>query len=266
MINEVWNTYMHPFRVAGNLYFVGTKIASSHIIDTGDGLIMIDSGYQETLYLVIDSIHKLGFSPHDIKLIVHSHGHIDHMGGTKSLAVLSGAKTVIGRADENYANGKRDLSFATELGMVFSQTFEPDTLIDDRDIIKLGNTVIHCLHTPGHTEGTMSYFFELDSNGRKLIAGTHGGVGMNSMETAFLKKHGLPFSLRQSFLEGLSRLRKQHVDVFFGNHQDQCNTIDKSRRILTGDADAFIDASQWPLFLDKCEENIKQLMAKGEKI
>lgn len=93
---------MEPFRVFGNLYFVGTEPASAHLIDTGAGLILLDSGYPETLYLVLDSIRRLGFRLEDLALILHSHGHIDHIGGTRALVELTGAKTAIGAADARY--------------------------------------------------------------------------------------------------------------------------------------------------------------------
>ena len=67
----VWKARMTPFKVIGNLYFVGTIPASAHLIDTGEGLILLDSGYPETLYLVLQSIHELGFDPYDIKYILH---------------------------------------------------------------------------------------------------------------------------------------------------------------------------------------------------
>lgn len=82
--------------------FVGTKPASAHLIDTGAGLILLDSGYPETLYLVLDSIRRLGFRLEDLALILHSHGHIDHIGGTRALVELTGAKTAIGAADARY--------------------------------------------------------------------------------------------------------------------------------------------------------------------
>ena len=129
---------MVPFRVFGNLYFVGTKPASAHLIDTGNGLILLDSGYPETLYLIMDSIRELGFNPYEITLILHSHGHIDHIGGTRALVELTGAKSAIGRADLDYVTGKRDLTYAKELGMSFDGYFEPDQLLDDGDVIKLG--------------------------------------------------------------------------------------------------------------------------------
>ena len=99
MINHPWEGAFPAFRIFGNLYFVGTTPASTHIVDTGDGLVMLDSGYQESLYLVLDGIHRLGLDPKNLRYILHTHGHIDHFGGTRALVELTGAKTVIGAAD-----------------------------------------------------------------------------------------------------------------------------------------------------------------------
>ena len=257
----VWKARMTPFKVIGNLYFVGTIPASAHLIDTGDGLILLDSGYPETLYLVLQSIYELGFNPYDIKYILHSHGHIDHIGGTRALAELTGAKTVIGRLDLDYVTGDRDLTFARELDVIFDCPFHPDILLDDGDTLSLGNTTIRCVHTPGHTEGTMSFFFDTEDHGQIFRVGTHGGIGDNSMRKDFLEYYGLPLSLRDDFRKGLEQLRHEHVDVFIGNHQDQCDTLGKSARILAGQWDAFVDPAAWPAFLDAAEARLDRMLA-----
>lgn len=266
MVTNVWEAYMPPFPIWGNLYFVGTKLASSHLIDTGDGLILLDSGYAETLYLVMDGIRELGFSPYDIRCIVHSHGHIDHVAGTRSLAARTGAATFLGRRDLDYVTGKRDLSFARELGMTFTETFTPDVLLDDGDTVSLGGAVIQCVHTPGHTEGTMSFFFQVTDGARTLRAGMHGGVGMNSMTAGFLRAHGLPDSLRDDFRAGLARLRREHVDILIGNHPEQCGTRGKYNRIQAGEPDAFVDPTAWPLFLRDCEERLDAMLVSERNI
>lgn len=264
MFERIHDCFMQPFQVAGNLYYVGTKPASSHLIDTGEGLILLDSGYQQLLPLVLKNIETLGFDVRDIRYILHSHGHIDHIGATKQLAALSGAATVIGRADRDYANGTRDLTYARELGLTYDSAFEPDILLDDGDILTLGSVKIRCLHTPGHTEGTMSYFFPLDVPGRTLVAATHGGIGVNTMSRAFLQRYGLPLSLRDAFLSGLVRLRQEHVDVLIPNHQDQWNTLERFARKQAGDADAFIDDSAWGTYLDMAQRKVRELL-EGEK-
>lgn len=129
------------------------KTVSSHLIDTGDGLILLDSGYPQCLYLVTESIRKLGFDPADIKYILHSHGHYDHLAATKAPIELYGCKTIIGREDKDYANGTLDLTWAKELGFEYYETFEPDILLDDGDIFELGNVKIRAVATPGHTPG-----------------------------------------------------------------------------------------------------------------
>ena len=157
---QPWLGYMPPFKLWGNLYFVGTGPASTHIIDTGDGLIMLDSGYQHSLYLVLQNMHAVGLDPMDIRYIVHTHGHIDHCGATRALVEMTGAKTFLGEADRDYVNGTLDLSWAKELD-VHLEVFEPDVLLRDGDRISLGNTTLKAVATPGHTPGAMSYLFEV---------------------------------------------------------------------------------------------------------
>ena len=75
-----------PFRMAGNLYFVGTQKASSHLLDTGDGLLLIDTGYEDNYETILDSVKELGFDILQVKYILHSHGHYDHTDATAKLA------------------------------------------------------------------------------------------------------------------------------------------------------------------------------------
>ncbi len=255
-----WEGYVKPFRIWGNLYFVGTEPASTHIIDTGSGLIMLDSGYQHSLYLVLHNMHLLGLNPIDLKYIIHTHGHIDHMGATRALIELTGAKTFIGSADCDYVNGKLDLSYAKELGMEFNETFEPDVLLNDGDKIKLGNTEITAKATPGHTPGAMSYFFDITDGSCVMRAGLHGGIGTNTMCREFLDKYDLSYDCRENFIAAMDRLKDEPVDIFLGNHMQHNKTLEKSMRILQGDADAFIDSSEWRGCCKWAKQNLINMM------
>ncbi len=253
-----------PVRILGKLYFVGTRPASTHILDTDDGLIMLDSGYRQSLPLVLSHMRELGLNPMDLRCIVHTHGHIDHMGATAELVRMTGARTFLGREDRDYANGKLDLTYARELGMEWDDAFEPDVLLTEGDTISLGNTTIRALATPGHTPGCMSYFFDLTEAGKTYRVGLHGGMGINTMSRAFLDKYQLPYSLRTDFFHAMDRLAEEPVDIFLGNHMYHNHTVEKTARVLAGDALAFVDPAEWRAYALWCKDNLANMIKEEE--
>ncbi len=264
-MEQPWEGYFPPIKIWGNLYFVGTKPASTHIIDTGDGLIMLDSGYQHSLYLVLYNMYKIGLDPDDLKYIIHTHGHIDHMGATRALVEMTGAKTVIGRADRDVANGKLDLSYAKELGMEYTEYFEPDILLDDGDKFTLGNTVIDCVATPGHTPGAMSYFFDAVYGGESYRVGLQGGMGINTMCREFLDKYGLSYSCRDDFIKAMDNQADIKVDIFLGNHMQHNHTEEKYKKQLDGDERAFIDPDEWKTYIPWAKQNLLNMIERENR-
>ena len=264
MMEHPWEGAMAPFRILGNTWFVGTRPASTHIIDTGDGLIMLDSGYQESLYLVIDSMHRCGFDPKDLRYIIHSHGHIDHAAATRALVEMTGAETFIGEGDLRMVDGSRpELTWAPEYSMAFPPPFRPDHLLHDGDQIKLGNVVIDCVATPGHTPGVISFFWNVEDNGKVYRAGTFGGAGMNSMQSAYVHKYHLEAEdWRGAFRRSIRRAKQEKVDLFIGNHAGQNQTPQRYQRILAGERLAFVEPGAWGKFLDGCEEALNKLEAE----
>ena len=261
MIEHPWEGARKPFCIYGNLYFIGTKPASTHLIDTGDGLIVIDPGYPQSLYLVIDGIWRMGFCPEDVKIILHSHGHYDHLGATRALAEMTGAKTYIGAPDGAYADGSRDLTWAKELGLIYHEAFTPDVLLNDGDVIRLGNTEIHCRLTPGHTEGTMSFFFDAYGERGTMRCGMFGGAGFNSMQLAFLDAYGLPRSLRTDFVRSCRRLMAERVDIFLGNHVGNNDTLGKGAVLMETGENRFLDTDgEWKAFLRGLEKKMIELI------
>ncbi len=255
-----------PVRILGNLWFVGTRPASTHIIDTGEGLVMLDSGYRQSLPLVLSHMREMGLHPTDIRYIVHTHGHIDHMGATAELVRMTGAKTFLGRDDRAYANGTLDLTYAKELGMVWDDPFEPDVLLDDGDTISLGNLTIRCIATPGHTPGCMSYFFQVQEDGKAFRVGLHGGMGINTMCRSFLDKYGLPYSLRDRFFHAMDRLASEPVDIFLGNHMYHNHTPEKTERVLAGEKYAFVDKEEWRSYALWCKDNLANMIEKEAEV
>ncbi len=254
-----------PVRILGNLYFVGTQCASTHIIDTGEGLIMLDSGYRETLHLVLDHMWQLGLNPREIRYIVHTHGHIDHLGATGALLKMVKAKTFLGEEDWEYANGTLDLTYAREYNMPYDEPFEPDVLLHDGDIISLGNTSIRCIATPGHTPGCMSFVFDVEEEGKTYRAALHGGMGVNTMCREFLDRYGLSYDCRDRFQAAMERLAKEQVDIFLGNHMQHNHTTEKTERVLAGEKYAFVNPQEWREYALWAKENLIRMIQSEEK-
>ena len=230
-INYPWEGRIEPFKIIGNVYFVGTFQASSHLIDTGDGLILIDTGYNNTLYLLVDSIYKLGYKPEDVKYIINTHYHDDHTGGSDAMANLSGAKNMIGRYDVEPA-----------------RNMNVDIEIKDGDTLELGNTKIKFMETPGHTRGCISLFFDTVDDGITYRVGMFGGAGANTLVPSGFEYNGC----RDDYFKSLERLKKETVDVFIGNHVWNNDTFTKAKILREGRENPFIDKNIWNEFLEFC--------------
>ena len=231
---------MEPIKITDNVYFVGTYQASSHIIDTGEGLIMFDTGYAETAYLLVDSIYRLGYRPEDIKYIVNTHWHHDHTAATADIAALSGAKTLIARDDAEKAKA----------------FFDADILIDDKDTLTLGNTTVEFLVTPGHTKGTLSFFFDTTDGGKVLRAGSFGGTGLNTLALGTFEFE----NAREAFFASIERLKGEKVDVFLGNHTWNNGTWHKGQLALESEKNPFVDSELWHKFLEKRKQDLVDLI------
>ena len=232
-----------PFKIVGNVYFTGTYQESSHLINTTDGLILIDVGDHNTLYLIVESIWELGFKPGDIKYIINTHWHKDHTGGTDALSKITGAKKVIGEYDAGYV---------IDLGL-----FTPDILVNDGDVLELGNTKIRFMHTPGHTKGTISVFFDVEENGQTYRVGMFGGAGANSLVPECKTYYE---GAREDYLNSVERLMNEKVDVFIGNHCWNNNTDGKAEILKHGENNPFIDSNEWQKFLLFCHRRCENLI------
>lgn len=237
-----WLGKMTPFKIWGNTYFCGTYQASCHLIDTGDGLIMIDPGYTKTAYLVINSIYQLGFKPQDIKYIINTHWHRDHTEATAAFADLCGAKTLIGREDAEQA----------------SKFFTADILVDDGDELSLGNVTIRFVHTPGHTKGTISLFYNNTDGEKTYRVGTFGGAGLNTLVPDRFEFDGC----RDAYFASLKRMKEEAVDIFIGNHTWNNDTLGKYEKLAATGQNDFIDSELWGRFLDDYYNRLTALIEK----
>ena len=250
---------LHPFNLHENIYFIGNEEVSVHLIDTEAGLVLIDTGFPNMLEVILSGIDTLGFEVKNVKHIFHSHGHIDHYGTTGELLKLCCAKTYISREDYDIVSGKLDLSWAKEIDEEPLPPLFPDVIMKDGDVYDFGNTTVRCIHTPGHTDGVMSFIVTLSDG---TVAAMHGGMGSNSMRAEFLKKYGLSFDCREKFKDGLVRLEKERVDLVLGNHPEQNDTVGKMIKRERGED--VRDGGEWALVLERGMRMITSLMEKDK--
>ena len=248
-----WKYAVEPFRIAGPLYYVGNKKVSSHLVDTGSGLILFDTTFPQTTYLLLESIRQLGFDPADIRLILHSHGHYDHFGGTRAIVELTEAKTAMGKDDIFILTERPELSWAPEYGVEFHETFTVDIQLSDRQKLEVGSITIECAHIPGHTPGNMSYFFRIQDNGRNYSVGFHGGHGIKVFADQYLLKYGLSYEARQQYLKSIEKMKARSPDIFIASHPSQDKTLAKYEKMI-GRQNPFIDKQAWPAYLSQLED------------
>ena len=254
---------VRPFRMAANIYYVGNSAVSSHLIDTGEGLILIDTTFPHTYPLLINSIWEAGFSTYDIKYIIHTHGHFDHYGGTSELAALTKAKTVLSAEDARMLREWPELVMADQCLFCYLGLFTPDVEIEDGQIISLGNTEIRSVLTPGHSPGVTSFIIKVTDGNATYTAGMQGGAGLNTMNITFLEKFNLDVSkVRNDFLEGLKKLEKEKVDITLENHPSKNGTFARRKKMLENpDApNPFIDPAQWLPHLSEMRDKFNVML------
>lgn len=252
-----------PFQIFGNLWYVGDQKVTSHLIDTGDGLILFDTGYGHTTHMMLDSIRGAGFRPEDIKIIIHSHGHFDHFGSGEELRSITGARVYMSGVDTRLLRERPDRALVAWGPRPDDSVCWPDVLIEDGDHVKLGNTDITCVLSPGHTAGTMTYFFDVTDGEKTLRAGYFGGTGMLGMYQDFCKKFGLPLDLCQQMKQTIQKLRAYPVDIMLGNHPAQNRTLEKRAYMLETGENPFLDSGAWLQFLDALEDRRQDFEEKG---
>lgn len=254
--------YVEPFKIADDLYYVGDKKVCVHLIDSGDGLILIDSGYPCATHLLIDSIWRAGFDPKDVRYIIHTHGHWDHFGASEEFRNLYGTRLAISRVDGEKIMGT-DVSSES---FPFMQVPKFDHFIEDGEIFALGRVKIRCILTPGHTDGVLSLFFEVTDNGNTYLAGMLGGAGVNAIKLPYIcrnKRQGDP--IRQ-MLNSIERIWDEPVAVHLGNHPGNNKTLQKREKQLKEGGNPFVDPDSWRTFLSGLRANVEEIAKDNERL
>lgn len=257
---------IEPFRIADHLYYVGDKRVCVHLIETEEGLILIDSGYPCASHLVVDSIWRAGFDPKNVRWILHSHGHFDHFGVSDDFRILYGTKLAISAVD---AQSLRDYPHRAHLDLgskPYLKTPIFDRELQDGEIFRLGSTEIRCVLTPGHTAGVMSFFFNVTDGGKTYLAGTFGGAGTNALLLDQMTYNRDPLDRPQEMLRSIDRVIDEPVMIHLGNHPANNNTVGRREQQLREGGNPFIDGNSWRKFLTGLQETVRRIIADNEAL
>lgn len=268
MFANTWNARQEPYRVAPHVWMVsGHKDQSDFLIDTGDGLILIDTPVPEYGYALIDSIYKAGYRPRDIKMLLLTHEHHDHDGCAWIIQELSGCRIYMSR--ESWAQKEHPVSRPAVKGMPVpseSPAYVPDEFYDDDKPITLGRVTIRTLLTPGHTPGVTSFFFDDtdEETGRLYHVGLHGGLGIDAMrpDRCGAEDWGATLEERDRFIDQCMEMSLWDVDITLASHSNQAN-INSNIPEDRGDYTAFVEPRAWPMMLLERRSRAMEFRAGG---
>ncbi len=266
-INTVWRDPERlrapAFNIIGNLYYVGNRDVSSHLLASDQGHILIDTGFSSTVPLLLDSIRYLGFEEQDIELIVNTHAHEDHAGGNRRMLEATGARSAIGRRDVKTVEAGTELTCGHYMyGVEHFDTYHVDIPLEGGEEFQFGDSVLRVHSTPGHTPGTCSYEIPVNYRGRELTAFLFGGPG----QWTFQREHrcqGYEGDM-EDYARSLDYLSGIEVDVPLGAHPGQNRALDKHRKMKSCSGEnPFIDPGHWPRFLSGLVESFDSVPRGG---
>lgn len=247
-----WSQPYEPFRIAGNLYYVGTYDLASYLIVTNKGNILINTGLTDSLPLIKNNIKKLGFKYSNTKILLLNQAHYDHLGAMADIKKETGAKLYADYADADVlkSGGQSDYEMG-KYGVTFKPVI-PDFILKDKQVITLGNTNLIMLHHPGHTKGSCSYLLETKDKSRSykvLIANMPSII----IDHKFSDVSTYP-DISKDYGYTLREMKKLDFDVWVAAHAGQFSLHEKHKPGAGYNPKVFMDKKGYFNELDELEK------------
>ena len=253
-----WNEPVKPFRIIGNIYYVGAAGVTSFLITTPRGHILLDGGLPETAPLIEKNIAALGFRVQDVKYLLNSHAHYDHCGGLAELKRLSGAKMVASRADAEVLESGGRVSFEGWKNSGFP-AIKVDRLVADGETVKLGDTSLTAVLTPGHTKGCTTWTMPVSESGKTYHAVFYCSTSVPGYQLINNPKYP---QIVSDYEHSFAKLRQIPCDVFLAPHADFFRLDEKCARMGNGGANPFVDPAEFRAFVDRSEQEFEGELKK----
>jgi metallo-beta-lactamase class B len=260
----VQDDYTAPFpafRIAGNLYYVGSKDLANYLIATPEGHILINSDTEANVPLIRTSVESLGFKFTDIKILLISHAHWDHCAGSATIKQLTGAKYMVmdGDVDVVESGGKNDFQYGNDPTTLYPVT-KVDRVLHDGDEVKLGDTKLTAHLTPGHTRGCTTWTMNVNDGAKLRDVVIIGSPNVNPGyklvgNTAYPR-------ITEDFEQTFRVLRSLSCDYFLGAHGSYFDLNAKYPQFKAGVATVFIDPAGYKKYVEEREQAFRRELKK----
>lgn len=258
---EAWTRDYEPFRICGNLYYVGTYDLACYLITTPRGHILINTGLAESVPMIRAHVKALGFRFSDIKILLATHAHFDHVGGMAAIKKITGARLMIHEKDAPVLadGGNSDYVFGGK-GSMF-QPVRADVLLHDHDTVKWGGMQIVVLHHPGHTKGACSFLFNVKDQQRSYR------VLIANMPTILeeTKPSGMPTypDVAKDYAYTLNAMKKLQFDIWLASHASQFGLHQKRKPGDGYHPEAFEDRRGYDSAVNDLQKEYLKRLSKG---
>ncbi|WP_269716158.1 subclass B3 metallo-beta-lactamase [Caulobacter sp. NIBR2454] len=255
-----WTKATTPYRIVGNVYYVGSEGIASYLISSSQGHIVIDGGMPEGAPLIEASIRKLGFKVEDVKILLNTHAHIDHAGGLAQLKADTKARLYASKADEESLEKGVHVG-DNDNGAVAYPAVKVDRTVKDLQTVKLGEVAITAHLTPGHTTGCTTWTLPVVERERALNVTFYCSTTVAGNVLIGNRAHP---RIVDDYRASFAKLRMIPTDVFLPNHPGFADLAGKRQRLLRGEPNPYIDPTEMARFVDASAKAFEQELAKQE--
>ncbi|GGH00031.1 subclass B3 metallo-beta-lactamase [Silvibacterium dinghuense] len=270
-IDPSWTTPITPFRIADNLYYVGSRDLASYLVVTSQGNILINANLATSPVQIRASVEKLGFRWRDTKILLNSQAHSDHMAGAAKVIRETGAKNMVMDGDADVVeSGARTDFLAASPSIVKYAPVHVDRILHDGDTVTLGGVILTAHKTAGHTRGcttwTMRSHLPREPQGTVrnivIIGGTSFWSEYHFVDTP--AHHASYPGIAQDFQHTFATLHALQCDVFLGAHGQYFDMLTKLKRYPQEGPRVFIDPAGYQAFVTEAQQYFEQELAKEE--
>jgi metallo-beta-lactamase class B len=252
-IRPEWKQPFPPHRIAGNLYYVGSKDLAAFLITTPQGHILINSNLESSVPQIKESVEKLGYRFRDIKILLISHAHFDHCASSARIKQLTGAKYMVMDADvrEIQDGGRSDFQYSHSRESFFNPA-KVDRVLHDGYEVRLGGAVLTAHLTPGHTKGCTTWALKLQDNGKIYNVVIIGSPNVNPR---YKLVHNTQYpQIAQDYERTFATLKALPCDIFLGAHAGYYGMEEKLARIGTSGTNPFVDPAGYKAYVADREQ------------